>query len=85
MCNKADRQIKHPQDNPTIGLLLCKSKNKVVAEYALSDTKQPMGIAEYRLMESLPADLQTGLPSIEEIEKTLTGFHSDESSGNAVN
>lgn len=80
-----DRQIKHPQDNPTIGLLLCKSKNKVVAEYALSDTKQPMGIAEYRLMESLPADLQTGLPSIEEIEKTLTGFHSDESSGNAVN
>ncbi len=66
-----DRQIKSEHDGPTIGLLLCKSKNKVVAEYALGDKTQPMGIAEYKLLESLPAELQTGLPSIEQIEREL--------------
>ncbi len=66
-----DRQVKSEQDNPTIGLLLCKSKNKVVAEYALGDKTQPMGIAEYKLLESLPEDLQTSLPSIEQIEREL--------------
>ena len=66
-----DRQIKHPQDAPTIGLLLCKSKNKVVAEYALGDKTQPIGVAEYKLLESLPAELQTSLPSIEQIEREL--------------
>jgi predicted nuclease of restriction endonuclease-like (RecB) superfamily len=66
-----DRQVKSEQDNPTIGLLLCKSKNKVVAEYALSDKSQPMGISEYKLLESLPERLQTSLPSIEEIEREL--------------
>ena len=71
-----DRQIKHEQDNPTIGLLLCKSKNKVVAEYALGDKSQPMGIAEYKMLESLPAELQTSLPSIEQIERELMGGES---------
>jgi len=66
-----DRQVKDEQDNPTIGLLLCKSKNKVVAEYALGDKSQPMGIAEYKLVESLPAELQTSLPSIEQLEREL--------------
>ena len=66
-----DRQIRHAQDNPTIGLLLCKSKNKVVAGYALGDKGQPMGIAEYKLLESLPEELQTSLPSIERIEAEL--------------
>lgn len=70
-----DRQVKHEQDNPTIGLLLCKSKNKVVAEYALGDKTQPMGIAEYKLLESLPEELQTSLPSIEQIERELGGEH----------
>lgn len=68
-----DRQIKSEHDNPTIGLLLCKSKNKVVAEYALGDKTQPMGIAEYKLLEALPAELQTSLPSIEQIESELGG------------
>lgn len=68
-----DRQVKHEHDNPTIGLLLCKSKNKIVAEYALGDKTQPMGIAEYKLLESLPAELQTSLPSIEQIERELAG------------
>lgn len=66
-----DRDMKSAHDNPTIGLLLCKTKNKVVAEYALGDKTQPMGIAEYRLVESLPAELQTSLPSIEQIEQAL--------------
>lgn len=66
-----DRQLKAEQDNPTIGLLLCKSKNKIVAEYALSDKTQPMGIAEYKLLESMPAELQISLPSIERIEREL--------------
>jgi len=72
-----DRQIKGDQDNPSIGLLLCKSKNKVVAEYALSDKSQPMGIAEYKLQEALPAELETDLPSIEQIERELQSGNAD--------
>lgn len=68
-----DAQVKHPQDNPTIGLLLCRSKNKVVAEYALRTNTQPLGVAQYQLIESLPAELQTSLPSIEQIERELGG------------
>jgi predicted nuclease of restriction endonuclease-like (RecB) superfamily len=68
-----DAQMKAEQDAPTIGLLLCKSKNKVVAEYALRDSSKPIGVAEYQLIEALPADLQSGLPSIEAIEQALAG------------
>jgi len=68
-----DAQIRHPQDNPSIGLLLCKSKNKVVAEYALRDNTQPLGIAEYKRLASLPESLQSSLPSIEDIERELQG------------
>lgn len=68
-----DAQIKHPQDGPTIGLLLCKTKNKVVAEYALRGKDQPLGVAEYQLVESLPLEFQTSLPSIEQIERELAG------------
>lgn len=68
-----DRQIKHPDDGPTIGLLLCKSRNKVVAEYALGDRTQPMGVAEFKLLQELPAELQTSLPTIEQIERELMG------------
>lgn len=66
-----DMQMKTEQDNPTIGLLLCKSKNKVVAEYALRDSNKPIGVAEYQLIESLPTELQTSLPSIEALENAL--------------
>jgi predicted nuclease of restriction endonuclease-like (RecB) superfamily len=69
-----DAQIKAEQDGPTIGLLLCKSKNKLVAEYALRDSARPMGIAEYELTESLPASLQSSLPSVEQIEQGLTAL-----------
>lgn len=72
-----DSQIKAPDDAPTIGLLLCKSQNRVVAEYALRDTTKPMGVAEYQLLHSLPEPLQTNLPSIEEIEAELAGENLD--------
>jgi len=79
-----DRQVKSEHDNPTIGLLLCKSKNKVVAEYALGDKSQPMGVAEYKLLESLPLELQTSLPSIEQIERELGGAAGSNHSGNSA-
>lgn len=72
-----DEQVKHPDDGPTIGLLLCKSKNKVVAEYALRDKSQPLGVAEYQLLASLPPEFQTSLPSIEQIERELTDAEPD--------
>jgi predicted nuclease of restriction endonuclease-like (RecB) superfamily len=58
-------------DNPSIGLILCRSKVGVVAEYALRDMTKPIGLAEYRLQDALPENLQTLLPTIEEIEAEL--------------
>lgn len=68
-----DGELKAESDAPTIGLLLCKSKNEIVAEYALRDNSRPLGIAEYQLVESLPEQLQTSLPTIEQIERELEG------------
>lgn len=67
-----DAQIKSPDDKPTIGLLLCKTKKKMVAEYALSGIDKPMGVAEYKLLRSLPKPLDTCLPTIEELESQLS-------------
>lgn len=66
-----DAQLKSEHDGPTIGLLLCKTQNRVVAEYALRDSNKPIGVAEYQLVEALPAELKTSLPSIEAIEQEL--------------
>ncbi len=66
-----DDTLKHPSDNPSIGLILCKSKKELVVEYALRNTATPMGIAEFRHLEKLPAELKGSLPSIEEIEAEL--------------
>jgi len=63
--------LRHPDDRPSIGLILCKSQNRLVAEYALRDMNKPMGVATYSLTEALPADLQEHLPSIEELQKEL--------------
>lgn len=76
-----DAQVKHPDDQPTIGILLCKSKNSVVAEYALRNSNKPIGVAEYQLVQSLPDRLQTDLPTIEEIEAELSGDFADETEG----
>jgi len=67
-----DAQIKAADDQPTIGLLLCKTKNRLVAEYALSGIAKPMGVAEYQLVRALPEPLDTKLPSIEQLEEELS-------------
>jgi hypothetical protein len=68
-----DDLVRHPGDGPSIGLILCKERNRVVAEYALRGAAKPIGIAEFRLMESLPEPLQASLPSVREIEQRLQG------------
>src|ERR1039457_3543543 len=66
-----DDLLRHLDDKPSIGLILCKSKNAIVAEYALRDAKKPIGISGFRVTESLPAGLKGSLPTIEEIEAEL--------------
>lgn len=66
-----DDLLRGPSDNPSIGLILCRSKVGVIAEYALRDITKPIGLAEYRLQDALPKDLQTLLPTIEELEAEL--------------
>jgi len=68
-----DEQLRSDADQPTIGILLCKNKDRLVAEYALSDIQKPIGVSEYQLTQSLPKDLQSKLPSIEAIENELGG------------
>jgi len=68
--NKAvDELLRNKSDQSTIGILLCKRKDELVAEYALSDIHKPIGVSEYQLTQSLPDNLKTSLPSIEEIER----------------
>ena len=67
-----DDLLRHPDDKPTIGLLLCKEKNKTVVEYALRDMAKPLGIAAYRLQEALPRDWQEALPTIAALEAELS-------------
>ncbi len=66
-----NHQKKTELDNETIGLLICKTKDNVVAEYALESSSQPIGISEYNLSNLLPKDYQSSLPSIDEIEKSM--------------
>lgn len=67
-----DDLVKHELDAPSIGIILCKNKNNVLAEYTLRDMAKPIGLAEYRLTENLPEDLKTALPTIEELEVELS-------------
>ena len=66
-----DDLVKHPSDEPTIGIILCKSKNNVLAEYTLRDMTKPRGLAEYRLTEALPDEIKTSLLTIEQLEAEL--------------
>ena len=67
-----NKQMKTGQDNPTIGILICKDKDDVVAEYALDDISQPIGIAEYELTKVLREEFKSSLPTVEEIENELS-------------
>lgn len=69
--NAVDGQLKSEADNPTIGLLLCRTKDKLVAEYSLKGIETPMGVSEYQLTQALPDNLKSSLPSIEEIEREI--------------
>jgi len=68
-----DDMLKHPTDNPSIGILLCKTRSKIKAEYAFRDINKPMGIVEYETMltKALPKDMKSSLPTIQEIEEEL--------------
>ncbi len=71
----ADDLLRHPGDKPTIGLLLCRSKNKIVAEYALRDFNKPIGVAQWEtlIVEKLPQEFADSLPTVEELETELGG------------
>ncbi len=66
-----DGLLKKEQDNPSVGLLLCKSKNDLVAEYALKDMSKPIGVSEYKITNRLPEELEKQLPSIADIQKRI--------------
>jgi hypothetical protein len=66
-----DDRIKHITDQPTIGLILCQTKDRILAEYALRDIYKPIGVADYEFTRALPEKLASSLPSIEDIEAEL--------------
>ncbi len=71
-CSVVDDQLRHVHDAPTLGLILCQGKDRIIAEYALRDVHKPIGIADYELTRALPAELASSLPSIEAIEAELS-------------
>lgn len=67
-CNVVDDRLRHTDDKPTVGLILCQEKDRVLAEYSLRGIEKPIGVSSYELTRALPKDLQSSLPSIEQIE-----------------
>lgn len=70
-CNVVNDKLRHSTDQPTIGLILCQGKDRVLAEYALSGIDKPIGVSSYELTRALPQDFQSALPTVEEIEAEL--------------
>jgi len=68
---RVDDLLKHPDDQPSVGMVLCKSKNKTLVEYALRDLNKPIGVSTYQLTQVLPEQLQASLPTIEQLEAEL--------------
>jgi hypothetical protein len=66
-----DKYVKLPDENPSIGIILCKNKNEEIVELSFSDTSKPMGVATYRTSQELPPRLKEALPDIEELKKLL--------------
>lgn len=73
-CSVVDDLLRHDTDQPTIGLILCRDKNKIIAEYALRNISKPIGISSYELTRALPDKLRSSLPSIEDIENELSNI-----------
>lgn len=72
-CSVVDDRLRHATDQPTIGLILCQQPNRVLAEYALRGVDKPIGVSSYELTRALPENLESSLPSIEQIERELQG------------
>ncbi|MEZ6093121.1 MAG: DUF1016 domain-containing protein [Pirellulaceae bacterium] len=70
-CSAVDAALRHEHDAPTIGLILCQTKDRIIAEYSLRDIEKPIGVADYELTRALPEKLASSLPSIEDIEAEL--------------
>jgi predicted nuclease of restriction endonuclease-like (RecB) superfamily len=70
--NVVDDKLRGANDNKTIGLLLCKGKDEIMAQYALSGYNQPIGVSDYQLSKAIPEELKSALPTIEEVEEELT-------------
>ena len=70
-----DDILRNEHDNPSIGILLCKERDKLTAEYALRDINKPIGVSEYKLSDFVPKELADTLPSVEDIEKRILGKH----------
>jgi len=66
-----DDKVKLPDENPSIGIIICKNKNRTIVEYALKDVNKPIGVATYKIRKTLPAKLKGYLPSPKEIEERL--------------
>ena len=79
-CSAIDDILANENDSPTIGLILCQEKNRVVAEYSLKNMTQPIGISEYELIEILPSKLKSALPTIDMIEEEMENIISKEES-----
>lgn len=77
-CSVVDDHLRHEHDAPTVGLILCQNKNRVIAEYALRDILKPIGVADYELTRALPGELASSLPTIEEIEAEMMASLKDE-------
>jgi predicted nuclease of restriction endonuclease-like (RecB) superfamily len=84
-CSAVDDLLRNKTDNPTIGLILCQNKNQIVAEYTLRGIRKPIGISEFELTRSLPEELKSSLPSIEEIEAELSVDMNDIKKGGIEN
>ena len=80
-CNVVDDKLRHADDQPTVGLILCQDKNRIVAEYALQGVKKAIGVSEYELTRALPKKFRSSLPSVEEMETELTKLTAPKTAG----
>lgn len=73
-----DDRLRHPDDQPSIGIILCKGRNEIVVEYALRDSSKPMGVAQYRVSAALPERLKRDLPTVEDLEQEFQSMNAIE-------
>ena len=69
-----DNTVKLPDENPSIGIILCKSKQRTIVEYALKDSNKPIGVSTYQIVSTVPQELKNQLPDPEQVAKLLEGF-----------